>query len=274
MGIELGEQADAWSRLWLRRGAVRALVAGLPVARLRRVVFAGCGDCHAAAEYGELLLGLRANHEARGLAAMELSRGRPHLLGPETLLVALSVSGRTPRVLEAVAAARRRAAAVLAVTDDPGSPLAREVAATLVLGAAPAETLGRTDYRDPAAARYVGYQRSVPQTKTFGALQLALALLCLELEPSAPSGRGTPAADLERCLQALPQLAGAAADAGRRAAERMARAGARPRVAVCGTGFGGPAARFGAYTLHELAWPAGHGEIEEFCHTLYLVTRP
>ncbi|GAB4263628.1 SIS domain-containing protein [Deferrisoma sp.] len=265
MGLELAEQPGVWGALLGRFGEAREAVAGaLGGERPKRVVVAGCGDCHAAAEWAEWLWEPHLGVPVRGLAAMEVSRARTHLLGPGTLLVALSVSGKTPRVLEAVACARARGARTLALTDHPGSPLAREADGVLCLGTAPAEALDRTDYRDPGAAAYSGYHRAVPQTKTFGAMQLGLAAV-----GEALAGRPLGAWGV------LPGAAGsageAAAAAGARAAER-----ARPgcRIGLAGTGPGWPAARFGAYKLLELVIPAAAYETEEFCHTGYLVTGP
>lgn len=188
---------------------------------LRGIVLTGCGDCHAAAEYGESLFELRTGFSVRGLPAMELTRAREHLLGPRMLLVAMSVSGRTPRVLEALRAARRRGSPVLGVTDDSSGDLAREADRSFVLGAAPSTALVRTDYADAEAARYTGYERPVPQTRTFGDLRFFLALLCLQAEVPRPSGRGSPAVQVERALAELSRLASPAAAAAGEAARRL-----------------------------------------------------
>jgi fructoselysine-6-P-deglycase FrlB-like protein len=273
MGIELAEQLGVWRALWKRRDEIAAL-AGQAVRRgFGRVVFTGCGDCHAAAEYGAAFLGLRSRLDVRALPAMELARGTSCLPDEDTLVVCLSVSGRTPRALEAARAARRRGALVLAVTDNPEGPVAREAECCFLLGASPADALQRTDYADPAAAEYSGYHRAVPQTKTYGAVELALALLCLKLEESAPSGCGASRDEVERCLAALPDLGkaaeGAAADAALRLGSKL-RPGAF--LTFCGTGLGYSAARFSAYKLLELATAAAFSEVEEYCHTYYLVT--
>ena len=275
MGIELEEQRDVWARLWERRAKVGEALRGVSRPGLGRMLLTGCGDCHAAAEYGESLFELRTSLGVRGLAAMELTRAREHLLGPNTLLVAMSVSGRTPRVLEAVRAARRRGSPVLGVTDDPSGDLAREADRAFVLGAAPPAALVRTDYADAEAARYTGYERPVPQTKTFGALQFFLALLCLQAEGLRPSGRGSPAFRVERALEELSRLASPAAAAAGEAARRLA-ARTRPGglVTFAGTGLAVSSARFASYKLLELARPSLWTDAEEFCHTAYLVTGP
>ncbi|MBE0617696.1 MAG: SIS domain-containing protein [Proteobacteria bacterium] len=273
MGMELQEQSRAWVRLWRRRGELAALVAETCPTGPKRVLFTGCGDCHAAAEYGEGFLRWRSDLPVRGLPAMELSRARTHLLGPGTLLIALSVSGRTPRVLEAAALAQSRGATVLGVTDDPHGPLARQVPVTFVLGTAPPEALGRTDYRDPEAARYTGYQRAVPQTKTFGAMQLAVAVACLHLERFAPADRGSARSEVEKQLHSLPRLAADAEKGGTRAAAHLAERGRpRRRVTFCASGLNASTARYCSYKLLELSCPAAFSDIEEFCHTQYLVT--
>ncbi len=257
MAVELREQAEVWSHLWSRRPEAADLLAPLSERGFRRVIFTGCGDCHAAAEYGEALLGLRSGLEARALPPMELSRSRSYLLDPTTLVIALSVSGRTPRVLEVLCAARLQGAATLAITDDPESPVSRAADAIFVLRASPPEALCRSDYRDPEAAEYLGYQRAVPQTKTYGAMQLALAILSLEVEGWCRSGRGTAPDRLEGFLAELPLFAGQAAQAGRRAACALLET-TRPhaRVTVCGTGLNGSTARFAGHASSRNLYPA------------------
>lgn len=273
MGEELREQSGVWRHLWRRRDEVAEVSARVCPRPLERLLLTGCGDCHAAAEYGEALLDLRSVMPVRGFPPMELGRARPHLLGPGSLLVAMSVSGRTPRVLEAVGVALRQGASVLGLTDDPESPLARRASRRFILGTAPPETLGRTDYRDPEAALYTGYHRPVPQTKTFGALQSVLAMLCLEWERLGPSGRGSPLEAVEADLAGLPELAAAGARAAEAAAESLLeRVRPRCRITFCGTGWNGSSARFCAYKLLELTVPADFSDIEEFCHTRYLTT--
>ena len=273
MGLELAEQTEVWRRLWDRRDQTAEVAEKALKGGLRRVVFTGCGDCHAAAEYAASFLGLRSRLDVRAFPAMELSRFRPDLLTEDTLLVALSVSGRTPRVLEAVRAGDRRSAHPLAITDNPEGPLVEDAEHRLFLETSPPEALGRTDYRDPGAAEYSGYHRAVPQTKTFGAMQFALALLCLRLEGIEPSGQGSPPAEVEAALRSLPELAPRAADAGLGAASLLAGVcRSRAFLSFCGSGLGYPAARFAAYKLMELTRPAGFGDVEEYCHTLYLVT--
>ncbi|MBI5439590.1 MAG: SIS domain-containing protein, partial [Deltaproteobacteria bacterium] len=253
MGLELREQLETWGQLWRRRPELEALARAVAAPGLRRILLAGCGDCHAAAEYGAALTGLRTRFEVRALPAMEASRAYSYLLGPETLLVALSISGRTPRVLEAVRAARKAGSTVLAVTDDADSPLAQAAQERLVLGTAPEEALHRTDYADPEAARYIGYQRPVAQTKTYGAAELALALLALAWEDLAPSGRGSPRASLEGALAELAASGEAAAGAGAAAAALWSVAPPGSAATFCATGLGFSAARFAAYKFLELA---------------------
>lgn len=273
MGIELEEQPAVWARLWDRRAEIAELVAQVAERRLQRVIFTGCGDCHAAAEYGEAVLALRSELSVRGLPAMELARFRNYLLDRDTLLVAMSVSGRTPRVLEAVRAAKKRGARVLALTDDPSGLLAEEVGTRFFLRSAPASVLESTEDSAPEATRYAGYHRAVPQTKTFGAMQLSLATLCLELAGLRPSGRSVRPEEITRSLSELPQLASTAERTARRAAQLLAtNARGRARVTFCGTGLHGSTARFAAYKLLELTCEAAHSDVEEFCHTRYLIT--
>jgi len=66
-----------------------------------------------------LRIGIRANvHDDAHMMLMSAS-----LLGPDDVVVAFSHSGRSTTVLDAVQAARRRGARVIAVTNYPNSPL-------------------------------------------------------------------------------------------------------------------------------------------------------
>jgi len=73
----------------------------------------------------------------------------------------------------------------------------------------------------------------------------------------------------------LSRLASPAAAAAGEAALRL---GARTRpggvVTFAGTGLAASSARFASYKLLELARPALWTDVEEFCHTAYLVTGP
>ena len=96
-------------------------------------------------------------------------------------VVAISQSGRSPDVVAVVEEARAAGRPTLAVTNDPGSPLALAAEQVLDLGAGP--------------------ERSVAATKTYTASLLAVALLSVALEEGGASGRRDH--DLDRVPDAL-----------------------------------------------------------------------
>lgn len=129
----------------------RAALADLPLGALTRPtwLFVGMGSSRFAAL--DTAARLRAlGHDAHAELA-SASGGAP--AGRDTLVVAISASGRTPEVLAAVERLRGTSF-VLAVTADPASPLAAAAEGVLPLVAAHAETSGiaTLTYRASVAA--------------------------------------------------------------------------------------------------------------------------
>jgi glutamine---fructose-6-phosphate transaminase (isomerizing) len=106
------------------------------VRAVQRVVFVACGT----ASYASLLVRSMIERLAGLPAEVDLAsefRYRDALVGPETLVVAVSQSGETADTLGAVKAARLKGAPILAVTNVVGSALSREATATLYMHAGP-----------------------------------------------------------------------------------------------------------------------------------------
>jgi glucosamine--fructose-6-phosphate aminotransferase (isomerizing) len=103
---------------------------------IQRVLFIACGTSYHAAIVGrflvERLVGLSADVDL----GSEF-RYRDSVLGPETLVVALSQSGETADTLGAVKAARDRGAPIVGITNVVGSALARESTGVLYTHAGP-----------------------------------------------------------------------------------------------------------------------------------------
>lgn len=222
----------------------------------RRVLFAGCGDmrfaARAAAAFGRSECGLAAT----ALPAMDL-RWEASGLGPGDLCVVASISGRTPRALEALHLAAAAGAAVLAVTDDPEGPLARAAGEPLLLGTSPPADLLRSPY--------AGYARPVPQTKTFAA---ALAAL-LAVAARAAGKAAPPAAGCSAAIEVAERSAEVHAPV--LAAEHFAEC---QRYFVLGSGAAAALAGYGAAKLLEYAIDARAQCIEEFQHLELFVAGP
>jgi len=248
--------------------AVEALVG--EVGRPGRMVLTGSGDSFCAAQCGAW--GLRAvlHGDMGGISSvrpLDLARYRHDLLGPDTWLVAISASGRTRRVLEAVAAARARGARILAVTDDPAGPLAVASDHLLMLCASPPEALAETDYQDPRAREYVGYHHDVPQTKTFTASVFLTYAFACTLKPRR-------AGEWLAALHALPRLVESILVDCADSAAAAAKAVIDAEVFIfLGSGAELPNARYGAFKMYEFVRKGLWQEMEEYCHTQYFITR-
>jgi len=87
-------------------------------------VVTGCGDSLFTGLCAEVWFAQRAHRRLRAVHAMSLSRYLYEGLGPRSVVLAVSHSGTTARVVEAARAARSRGALVLAVTANTESELA------------------------------------------------------------------------------------------------------------------------------------------------------
>jgi len=152
------------------------------VAGLRRVVLVACGTSYHAALVGRFLIERLAGVSAEVDLGSEY-RYRDSVLGPETLVVALSQSGETADTLGAVKAARDKGAPIVGITNVVGSALARESTGLLYTHAGP--------------------EIGVASSKTFTATLTACYLLALWLGRR----RGAiPAEDGRKHIQGLLEL--------------------------------------------------------------------
>jgi glucosamine--fructose-6-phosphate aminotransferase (isomerizing) len=170
---EIHEQPAALERLLGHADAYAAVAATMRERRLTIVRMVGHGSSDNAASYGVYAFGLLPGWTAlRDSISLSVYYGAEIDLAGSCVL-ALSQSGRTPDVLAYVERARRRGAFTVAVTNDPGSPLAHAVDATLPLAA--------------------GDELAVAATKTYTTQIAALALLA-----GHAAGRG---AELEAAIR-------------------------------------------------------------------------
>jgi len=147
----------------------------------RQVVFTGCGSAFFAARFGVSWLATMANKAAFAIPASEFAECAP-LLGPGTLVIALTQSGETADVLDAVAIAQAAGACVHAIVNVPYSTVARTVERSYPL--------------------HAGIEQSVLATKSFTAKLTRLLLAVGTL-----AGRGDAIEDdLSRAIVALDGL--------------------------------------------------------------------
>jgi glucosamine--fructose-6-phosphate aminotransferase (isomerizing) len=106
------------------------------VRAIQRVVFVACGTASYASLLGRSMIERLAGLPAEVDLGSEF-RYRDAIVGPETLVVAVSQSGETADTLGAVKAARAKGSPILAITNVVGSALSREATGTLYMHAGP-----------------------------------------------------------------------------------------------------------------------------------------
>jgi glucosamine--fructose-6-phosphate aminotransferase (isomerizing) len=106
------------------------------VKAVQRVVLVACGTAFHAAMLTRNMIERLAGIPAEVDLASEF-RYRDAIIGPETLVVAISQSGETADTIGAVKAARLKGCPILAITNVVGSALAREATGVLYMHAGP-----------------------------------------------------------------------------------------------------------------------------------------
>jgi glucosamine--fructose-6-phosphate aminotransferase (isomerizing) len=106
------------------------------VRAIQRVVFVACGTAYHASLLGRTMVERLAGLPAEVDFASEF-RYRDAIVGPDTLIVAVSQSGETADTIGAVKAARLKGCPILAITNVVGSALAREATGVLYMHAGP-----------------------------------------------------------------------------------------------------------------------------------------
>lgn len=225
----------------------------------------GSGDSHCAALFGANLLN-QLGVNARAFRPMDLSYFHDyHAQNP--LVVAISVSGKTNRVLEVVRKVRKhyKEPLVVGLTDNPHGPLFEEATHPVLVGASPSELLLRSDYADEVAKEYTGYHHDVAQTKTFFANLLAVVELTWEVV-----NRPRPVlALLETIHQRYGEWVGQAEN------WVVANPINHPnKTMFVGSGLFYSLAQFGQYKWFEFTLPGHKQDLEEYAHTHYFVTDP
>ena len=228
MRAEIFEQPAVLSRVLAEEsGPAERIARELRRRGVRFAVLAARGTSDHAAILGKYILGCALGVPA-ALAAPSIAtlyKSRLRLEG--SAVFGVSQSGRSPDIVEYVRAARRAGAVTVAVTNDPGSPLAQAARHRLLLHAGP--------------------ERSVAATKTFTS-----ELACLYLLAARWKG-GKPGTRMLKDLELMPGLASAALGLDEAVAADMSRCRRMERCEVIGRGFPFPVALETALKFKETA---------------------
>jgi len=243
---EIHEQPEAVTATFRGRvnpetGEVRIPEANLTpalTAQIRRVVLVSCGTSFHAALVARLMIERLAGLSAEVDLASEF-RYRDPVLGPDTLVVAISQSGETADTLGAAKTARLKGSPILAITNVVGSALAREA--------------------DGVIYTHAGPEIGVASTKTFTATVTASYLLALALGQQ----RGVlTAGEAQKHVSDLLEVPGimAAALQGQKAVADLAQVLAKhENFLYLGRGVHYPIALEGALKLKEISYIHAEG---------------
>jgi glutamine---fructose-6-phosphate transaminase (isomerizing) len=219
------------------------------VAGIQRIVLVACGTSYHAAIVGRFMME-RLTGIASEVDIGSEFRYRDAVLGPETLVIALSQSGETADTLGAVKAARAKGAPIVGITNVVGSALSREATGTLYTHAGP--------------------EIGVASSKTFSATLVALYLLALWLGRRRGALLAEDGRKHIQGLLELPRLMEQTLEMENAVAELAREISRHKNFLFLGRGINYPLALEGALKLKELSYvhaegyPAGemkHGPI-------------
>ena len=157
----------------------------LDPAAIDRVVIVAAGTASYAGLVGETLIERLARIPAEVEVASEFRYRRP-VVGPRTLVVAVSQSGETIDTLEALREARRHGARTMGILNVKGSSIARDV--------------------DDVVYIHAGPEIGVASTKAYTAMIAAFTLLAVRLGRARGTLAAGDAASLLAQLRAMPEV--------------------------------------------------------------------
>jgi glucosamine--fructose-6-phosphate aminotransferase (isomerizing) len=213
----------------------------IPEAELRsvdKIVVVACGT----AFYAGLVAKYAIEHWTRIPCEVELAsefRYRDPIVGPTTLVVAISQSGETADTLMAIRHAREQRARVLAICNTNGSTIPRE--------------------SDAVIYTHAGPEIGVASTKGFLTQLVACYLLGLYLAQVRGTKYGDEVAAALRELQTMPAAITAVLEGIDPVLELAAEFAGEPSVLFLGRHVGYPVALEGALKLKELAYIHAEG---------------
>lgn len=184
---EILEQPTVLDR-WLdtQLDGIRQTAAAIQAEGVEYIFLAARGTSDHAGVYAQYLWGSH-NHLPVALAAPSLFTMYGETPRVErALVVGISQSGQSPDIVSVIREGREQGAITLAITNDPGSPLAQAARFTVDI--------------------HAGVEKAVAATKTYTATLMAIAALSLSLDPDAQSSdfealRAVPAAMREALAQ-------------------------------------------------------------------------
>lgn len=262
---EMLEQAKILDSL-LNNVNIKKIGKILHQSQIERIILTGSGDSYCAAWFGAYLgQRWRPDLDIRHIAPFEfVNYYNPKYL-QNSAVIGISVSGNTPRVIEALRFARKYGAKTIGVTDNPQGRINTEVDHSLLIQASPPETLETSSYVTEGAKEYTGYHHDIAQTKTYlanlGALSLIMAFSTSQEEVTLALIREA----FELVNTAINQQQDYI-----KISNKLTHG--ISRIIFVSSGANGPTGLFGAYKMFEFSLNGFSCDIEEYCHTNYFIT--
>jgi glucosamine--fructose-6-phosphate aminotransferase (isomerizing) len=208
------------------------------VRSIQRVMFLACGTAWHAGLLGRSMVERLAGLPADVDLGSEF-RYRDAIMGPETLVIAISQSGETADTLGAVKAARQKGCPILAITNVVGSALSREATGTLYMHAGP--------------------EIGVASTKAFSAMIVATYLVGLWLGRQRDAITAEDVRKRIRDLVEIPRLVEQTLELDTRVAELARHLSSATDFLYLGRGLQYPIALEGALKLKEISYIHAEG---------------
>ncbi|MDO5498677.1 MAG: glutamine--fructose-6-phosphate transaminase (isomerizing) [Propionibacteriaceae bacterium] len=205
---------------------------------IQRIVIIGCGTAH----YAGMVAKYAIEHWTRIPCEVELAsefRYRDPIVGPHTLVVAISQSGETADTLMAIRYAQQQGSKVLAICNTNGSTIPRE--------------------SDAVIYTHAGPEIGVASTKGFLTQVLACYLLGLYLAQVKNTKFGDEIAAVMAELETMPDKVQQVLDAQQQVLDLADEFADNPSVLFLGRHAGYPVALEGALKLKELAYIHAEG---------------
>ena len=233
---------------------------------IERIFFTGSGDSYCAAWFGAYLGNKWCSDlDIRHYAPFEFVNYLNPKYLKKSVVLGLSVSGNTPRVVEALRYAHKYGAQTIGVTDNPQGKVTKESDHTLYIHASPPETLETSSYNTEGAKEYTGYHHDVAQTKTYLANLAVQSVLIAHLSQQETAA-------LNHVREAF-QLVNKAVDQRNTFLELGDRLSSTvDKVIFVSSGPNGSTGLFGSYKMFEFTLNGFTCDIEEYCHTDYFIT--
>ncbi|MHA2296583.1 MAG: SIS domain-containing protein [Candidatus Hodarchaeales archaeon] len=274
MSIEIQEQPELMRRLNSTSRSIKKTVLEVleDTDDIDNIVLTGCGDSLCASMAMEQAFQEFTGSFCVGTRPMDVSRYSKVIFDDKTIVIPISVSGKTPRVIEVVHKAKAAGSKVIAITDNPSSPLNSLSDVSVLIKASPPESLSESSYTNGDAVKYIGYQHDVAQTKTYTQGLLALAWIAISIGEIKGYLSERILKEKANWLNKIPTMVKKVLRREQEIkllAEKLLQA---PYFIYTGSGPNYATACYSAFKHYEYSIPAFYNELEEYCHSHYFIT--